>query len=109
MLDGEVRLAFGKYKRPDMLQHNLSEGAEVVGIPPELDIQMQTLAKQASRAVNSRFCTVDIINTSEGLKILELNGSVTIKRVLVDDYSVFISAKEIYREALMLGAEAGNF
>lgn len=109
VLDGEVQLAFGKRKTPNMLQHNLSEGAKVVGVPVNLDSDLSALAVEASKAVQARFCTVDIINTPEGLKVLELNGSVTLKRVLFDDYCVFKTAKEIYREALILGSEAGSF
>lgn len=82
VLDGEVMLSFGKRKQDGSFQHNLSSGATVVSLPVELESSVHDLALKATKALRLRFATVDIIETPDGLKVLEVNDSVTLKRVL---------------------------
>ncbi|MBB6632823.1 ATP-grasp domain-containing protein [Cohnella thailandensis] len=75
VLNDEVRLAFSK-SRTSSWKHNLSGGASVGGIEPSLEDALFKLAADAANAVGLAFCSVDILNTSEGLQVLEVNGTV---------------------------------
>ncbi len=87
-------------------KHNLGQGA-AAELVTEQDI-MQDLRNIASRAVELfglRFASVDVIKTSEGYKILEINSGVMMENLARTDHRCYQLAKEIYRNAIhsMLG------
>lgn len=82
VLDGEVQMAFGKRKMDGDFKHNLSSGSVVEQVPYFIEDELFDLAVRAADALGSRFCTVDIIDHDrDGLMIMEINNTVTLKRV----------------------------
>ena len=82
VLDGEVLMAFGKRKSDGEFKHNLNSGSVVEQVPYYLENDLFELAVEASEALGSRFCTVDIIDHDrDGLMVMEINNTVTLKRV----------------------------
>lgn len=82
VLDGEVMMSFGKRKPEGDFKHNLSSGSSVEMVPRDIEDELVKLAIDAAEALDSRFCTVDVIDHPElGLKVMEVNNTVTLKRV----------------------------
>lgn len=102
VLDGEVRLCYGK-ERGDDWRFNLSQGATVINVTSEqLRKALTKIAKAAAQALGIRFCTVDIIQTtSDELMVIEVNSGVTITKYLLMRPEQRGSVKEIYRDAVL--------
>lgn len=97
--NGEVRIAFSKL-RTNSWKHNLSQGA--MPIPIQLNspesAEIQHIAVSAAAAIGMRFCSIDIMETSCGPKVLEVNGT-----VLMNHYTKYSEAHknqslDLYRE-----------
>lgn len=76
-LNDEILLAYKK-KRHNSWKHNLSEGS----IPEILDLQnykeMEELAKRSYKVLGLRMGAVDIFETKEGPKVLEINNGISL-------------------------------
>jgi len=79
ILNEEVKLAFIK-ERLHSWKHNLTGGfaavKEIDSLPESKIQKIYSIAIQASKALELTFCTVDILETVEGYKVLEVNASV---------------------------------
>lgn len=121
VLDGEVQMAFGKRKMDGEFKHNLSSGSVVEQVPYYLEDDLFELAVEAAGALGSRFCTVDIIDHDrDGLMVMEINNTVTLKRVAdfgdewkelsISSYSValekVIETRKVVNEMLERSEEA---
>ena len=82
---------------------NLSGGA----IPKSIDNEntkkaIEQIASQAVKAINIRFCTVDIVENIKGeFKIMEVNGTVCMNKFSEKYPNGYEIAKDIYRKALI--------
>lgn len=77
ILDDKILLAYKK-RRVNNWKHNLSSGTvpqiiEIEGIPEVVD-----LARKAVKALGIRAASVDVFDTREGLKILEVNNGISL-------------------------------
>lgn len=101
VLDGEVRLCYGK-ERGDDWRFNLSQGATVIDVEDgALKEQLIQIAKAAAQALGIRFCTVDIIRTTANeLMVIEVNSGVTITKYLLMRPEQRGLVKEIYRDVI---------
>lgn len=121
MLDGTPRLFIRKERAYDLNEagekvyrtwkHNLGLGASGAVVDDEaLKDRLGRIAKAAVAAVGVRFASADIIDTSEGFLVLELNGGVMMEHFSGQSAACFETAKAIYREALhlCLGKEEGD-
>lgn len=108
VLDGEVLMGFGKRKSDKDFRHNLSAGSSVVEIPEEIREELYDLAVRAAKAIGIRFVTVDIINHVDGFKVLEINNSVTLKRIASVNTYWKNKCIEAYRRALEKVVEEMN-
>jgi len=85
-------------------KHNLKYG----GVPKVLDStsplfnKISILAKKAARAINGKFICVDIIDTNEGLKVLEINASVKTKKFMNSSFENYKIIEKIYNDVLDL-------
>jgi ribosomal protein S6--L-glutamate ligase len=98
MLDGEVLLMYRKQIQSGW-KHNLGLGAL-----PELIEQNEMLSFLATRTVSVlgiRFASVDIAETEDGMKILEVNSGVMMERFSELSEENYWTAKEIYRKAVL--------
>lgn len=105
-LDRVALLRFGKRRSADDWKHNLSAGAtidvvdRVGGHSNDLADALDDIAGRASQALGLRFCTVDIAATPRSLKVLEVNGSVSLDRFVQAHPAYTSRVVEIYKTAL---------
>lgn len=80
---------------------NLSGGALVeTELPAGIRKRVYALAVKAARAVNLRFGTVDILDTPEGLKVLEVNSGIGLTKFVGQADGGYGIIKEIVRKAI---------
>jgi len=90
-------------------KHNLSLGATATYLDfnsPELKndpkiLELQKLAMQAIKALDMKFGSVDILDTNEGLKIIEINSGVQMDHFASTSPECRKIAKEIYRKVIL--------
>ena len=100
ILDGAVRLAYMKTAHGDW-RFNLHHGALASPIPSADYPAIIHLARQAFRALDLRFCSVDIIKTTDGqLLIMELNNGVTLTGYLKQHPEELDRILSIYHDAV---------
>lgn len=100
VLDNKVLMSYGKVKASDQLQHNLANGATVVDVPSNLIDTIHNLAIEASKAIGIRFSNVDIVETPTGLRVLEINSGIALKRVIRNSVERTQLAKNVYIQAI---------
>jgi glutathione synthase/RimK-type ligase-like ATP-grasp enzyme len=116
MLMGEPQLVIRKERRSRILpdgtkqyvewRHNLGLGAVAYRVTdPEILEKVEEMAARAAEAVDMRFASVDIIDTKEGLRVLEINAGVMMEHFAGQDEESFETAKAIYRKALLKSFE----
>ena len=101
-LDGNVIFCYKKERHNDW-QHNLCHGATPVLLDQNSNIykSITALAKQTGDALNAKFVTIDILEAKNGvLKVLEVNGNVSIDIFTERAPQGYEIAKDIYRQAL---------
>ena len=100
ILDGAVRLAYMKTAHGDW-RFNLHHGALASPIPPTDYPAITLLARQAFRALDLRFCSVDIIKTTDDqLLVMELNNGVTLTGYLKQHPEDLDRTLSIYADAV---------
>ncbi|MBR3036224.1 MAG: ATP-grasp domain-containing protein [Lachnospiraceae bacterium] len=112
MLDGEVQLVIRKDRQYTTdengsrvyatWKHNLGQGAVGSVITDSLWIDaLSKTVKDAVRALNMRFCSVDLAVTKAGVKVLEVNGGVMMEHFAKQSEENYQTAKAIYRKAIV--------
>ena len=112
MLLGEPQLVIRKERRSKMRddgtreylewRHNLGLGAVAkVVTDPEILKNVEEIAVEAARAMDISFASVDVIETEEGFKVLEVNAGVMMEHFAGQDEASYETAKSIYRKALI--------
>ncbi|MBP5294429.1 MAG: hypothetical protein J6Y95_01765, partial [Lachnospiraceae bacterium] len=66
---------------------------------------VEEVAVRASCAMDIRFASVDVVDTDEGLKVLEVNAGVMMEHFAGQDEEDYEIAKSIYRKALIKAFE----
>lgn len=100
ILDGAVRLAYMKTAHGDW-RFNLHHGALASPIPPADYPAIIRLARQAFCALDLRFCSVDIIKTTDDqLLVMELNNGVTLTGYLKQHPEELDRIRSIYADAV---------
>lgn len=88
-------------------KHNLSKGAKAhFDIPTSLKLQLEELSLKTLEALNMNFASVDIAQTPNGLKIIEVNSGVMMEELnRQSSPSIKITLSSIYEKAFcqMLG------
>lgn len=82
---------------------NLSGGARAVELTDlNLKFRLEKVALDASKAINIRFASVDIVETEEGeLKVMEINATVCMTKFIKTFENGYNIAKDIYKKALI--------
>jgi tetrahydromethanopterin:alpha-L-glutamate ligase len=73
VVDGKVLGAIFRVAPPGQWISNLARGGRAD--PCALTIELEGLALRACEAVGAVYCGVDLLETSEGLKVIEVNGT----------------------------------
>ncbi len=103
MLDGKILICYKKIKNKYDWKHNLSltAHAEIINFDNFANYhELEKLARQAFMALGLRAGAIDILETKEGFKVLEVNNG-----IMMDKFASFSSenyqlAKEIHRKML---------
>lgn len=83
-------------------KHNLSNGAYADILNDKETIKkLSELALKATTVLNLKFVSIDIINTKDGLKILEINSGVMMERLSQQTNQSYDIVKKIYNEAII--------
>jgi glutathione synthase/RimK-type ligase-like ATP-grasp enzyme len=78
-VDGEPKVVFEKVRPNGQWQHNLKFGAlPVLVADNNMRQKLVDMAGAAMAAVQGRAASVDVIDTAEGLQIMEINGGITL-------------------------------
>lgn len=101
LLDGEERLSYQKNLGEDW-RFNLDKGATATPIEDdELHQRLLKLAKRAADSLHLRFCSVDIIHTTEQeLLVMEVNSGVMTEHYLQQYPEQYETVKKIYHDAV---------
>ncbi len=73
VVDGRVMGAIFRVAPPGQWISNLARGGRAVACP--LTEELESLAAKAARAVGAVYCGVDLLETSKGLSVIEVNGT----------------------------------
>lgn len=83
-------------------KHNLGRGAYPFVVKDEAEInELSKIAIPAFCALNVNFASVDIVKTSEGYKVLEINSGVMMENFAKSSEENYNKAKSIYKKAIM--------
>ncbi|MCA0991398.1 ATP-grasp domain-containing protein [Pseudalkalibacillus hwajinpoensis] len=82
-------------------KHNLIKGALPKKVESEKIPILDNLAKKAAKTLQLDFCTVDILETSEGFKVLEINEQVMLEQYSKKDPDFKSQVSKLYNEALL--------
>lgn len=95
------RLFLAKEKKQSW-KHNLIQGASVIEPDPAILPLLSEIAATASDTLGLDFCSVDILETQDGLFVIEVND-----KVMLDEYTKQVDQEKrkkvqaLYREALL--------
>lgn len=83
-------------------KHNIGRGASPEIIEdPAVSEPLVAFALKAAGTVGARFASVDVIQTAEGLKVLEINSGVMMEGFAAASAENYARAKAIYGDALL--------
>ncbi|WP_158735863.1 RimK family alpha-L-glutamate ligase [Alteribacillus sp. YIM 98480] len=91
---------FLKKERTNSWKHNLINGALSKHMEKERMPFLGEIAGRTSHALELNYCSVDILDTSHGLFVLEVNDQVMLENYLRDNPEEKESISGIYREAI---------
>ncbi len=82
-------------------RHNLGQGAraDILESGPLKD-EIAVIVRRVYEEIGVRFASVDIVETCEGLKVLEINSGVMMENFAGQNASAYSLAKAIYRDAI---------
>ena len=102
VLNEAVKLIFAKEKIRSW-KHNLTGGGAIV---KEIDFltnneieKLHKIAIQAAKALQLTFCTVDVLSTTQGFKVLEVNASVYLSEYMKTDEHARQRVLEVFKDA----------
>ena len=82
-------------------KHNLCGGASPEVVVDEIiKARLMEVATATAKVLKAHFVSVDIVDTMEGLKVLEINSGVCMENFSLSSNSNYKKAKEIYRKAI---------
>jgi glutathione synthase/RimK-type ligase-like ATP-grasp enzyme len=83
-------------------KHNLGKGAKPVIVEEnKLKKTLGNLALKASNAININFASVDIVETNNGMLVMEINSGVMTENFAQVNKEHYNIAKNIYKNALI--------
>ena len=84
-------------------KHNLGLGARAELLPEgPVKHEIEHIVADVTRCLGVRFASIDVAETSEGLKVLEINSGVMMENFAGQDAQSRETAKSIYRDAIRL-------
>lgn len=97
----QARVILGK-KRVGSWKHNLINGAVAIEIEDKAKVEaLSALAAETSKALGLDFCSVDILDTNQGLLVIEVNHKVMLDEYCKQNPSEVSALSALYREVLL--------
>lgn len=98
MVNFESKFIYSKIRKENQWKHNLMLGAEIEVVNDnDLKAMLSRIAKRVSKLFKLKTCSVDIIQTQDGLKILEVNSGLMMQKLAEKFYE---DVKKTYLEVL---------
>ncbi|OZQ68779.1 hypothetical protein CA600_04980 [Paenibacillus sp. VTT E-133280] len=97
----QARVFLGK-KRVHSWKHNLINGALAIEVNDHAKrVALAELASRASKALGLDFCSVDILETNQGLMVIEVNHKVMLDEYCKQNPSEVPALSDLYREVIL--------
>lgn len=104
----QARVILGK-KRVNSWKHNLINGAVAIEIEDRAKaLALSELAAQTSKAMGLDFCSVDILDTNQGLLVIEVNHKVMLDEYCKQNPSEVSQLSALYKEVILQRFELIN-
>lgn len=102
ILKGQTLFAYKKIKSHGGWKHNLSQGAIPVLIDKNFSkyLELENLAKQAFNSFGLEVAAIDILDTNDGLKVLEINNGIMMDNFASTSEEYYKMAKDAHRKML---------
>lgn len=90
-------------------KHNLGQGATGILVEDKKELKkLYPIAIQVMKVMNLRFASVDIVKTTEGYFVLEVNAGVMMEHFAGQNEECYQKAKAIYRKAILKAMGESN-
>lgn len=97
----QARVFLGK-KRVCSWKHNLINGAVAIEVSDQAKrAALAALASETSRAMGLDFCSVDILETDQGLRVIEVNHKVMLDEYCKQNPSEVPALSDLYQEVIL--------
>lgn len=97
----QARVFLGK-KRVRSWKHNLINGAVVIEVSDQAKrAVLAALASETSKAMGLDFCSVDILETDQGLRVIEVNHKVMLDEYCKQNPSEVPALSDLYQEVIL--------
>jgi glutathione synthase/RimK-type ligase-like ATP-grasp enzyme len=97
----QARVFLGK-KRVRSWKHNLINGAVAIEVSDQAKrAVLAVLASETSKAMGLDFCSVDILETVQGLRVIEVNHKVMLDEYCKQNPSEVPALSDLYREVIL--------
>lgn len=97
----QARVFLGK-KRVRSWKHNLINGAVAIEVSDQAKQEaLAELASRTSKALGLDFCSVDILETNQGLRVIEVNHKVMLDEYCKQNPSEVPALSDLYREVIL--------
>lgn len=103
ILENEILFMYKKSKTKDSWKHNLNQGAT-----PQREVasvEMRDLALSAFKVLGLRCAAVDILETKEGYKVLEVNSGISMDKFVSFSQDNYLLGKDAHRKMLFAAME----
>ncbi len=97
---GEPKILLAK-ERTNSWKHNLISGALSKDVEATKIPQLSKMASKVARAMELDFCSIDILETTSGLRVLEVNEQVMLDEYCKKDQCREEKVSQLYREAIL--------
>lgn len=98
---GEPKIFLAKERTSSSWKHNLICGAISKEVEQRMIPDLARLAKNAATSLELDFCTVDILETKNGLFVLEVNEQVMLDEYCKNNHRRKQQVSDLYREAIL--------
>ncbi|MEK4354237.1 hypothetical protein MKX41_25910 [Paenibacillus sp. FSL R5-0475] len=97
----QARVFLGK-KRVRSWKHNLINGAIAIEVSDQAKrAALAALASETSKAMGLDFCSVDILETDQGLRVIEVNHKVMLDEYCKQNPSEVPALSDLYQEVIL--------
>ncbi len=99
--EDKINQVLGKSERLELnWKHNLGQGAKAIVLDKSKYKDFDNIINEIVDKMNIRFASIDIVESDDGFKVLEINSGVMMEHFSQQDEASYLLAKQIYRQAI---------